>query len=185
MCSFVYVFACLLAGSTLGLSRSGFWRWTVPALSHSSARHLRCLTTPAALCCTLLCLLGRSGAPLALPPRPVLRSAGARLLQFFQFNPRPLWSLAASSVLCFVVLGMLSRVKLGAPISRYSALPWLRRCPSPFCAWVLSIRPLWRSPYLQRIHSPMRSFICILPPSHPPTCSFIHALFALVGRAIE
>jgi hypothetical protein len=31
----------------------------------------------------------------------------------------------------------------------------------------------------------MRSFICILPPSHPPTCSFIHALFALVGRAIE
>jgi hypothetical protein len=35
-----------------------------------------------------------------------------------------------------------------------------------------------RSLYLQRIHSPMRSFICILPP-------FIHALFALVGRAIE
>ena len=180
------MFACLLAGSTLGLSRSGFWRWTVSALSHSSARHLRCLTTPAALCCALLCLLGRSGAPLALPPRPVLRSAGARLLQFFQFNPRPLWSLAASSVLCFVVLGMLSCVKLGAPISRYSALPWLRRCPSPFCAWGLSIRPLWRfttscprrSLYLQRIHSPMRSFICILPP-------FIHALFALVGRAIE
>jgi len=48
-----------------------------------------------------MCLLGRSGAPLALPPRPFLRSDGARLLQFFQFNPRPLWSLAASSVLSF------------------------------------------------------------------------------------